>query len=120
MDQGQEGWKSLLEGTELEEPGTSSVGSTEPQTKGKGKAGDEDETSRRAEVGSIPGARKGKEKLHPSLPSKPAPPIGGLGQEQGQRLGGQGSGQGMAHAPRSGQGQGLGHTVGGSSRRGRM
>lgn len=132
---GEEGWKGLLEGTELEEPTPAGMGTT-IEGKGKGKAVDDEQSSATApnmmkkptsSAQSAPTTEKPKGKLHPSLPSKPPAAAGGqaFGQGQGQRLGGvPGQGMGMAHVPRSGPGmgqaqeRGLGHTVGGSGRRG--
>lgn len=139
--QGGEGWKSLLDGTELEQDfipvggdgggvadaGAVGVGAGEVKSgtrndlkdSGKGKA-------RETNVDNDTSKGKGRttEKLHPSLPSKPAAPVGqqqGSGHGHGARPGsgfGQGQGSGMSQ----GRGQGQGHIVGGGSggRRGRL
>lgn len=140
--EGGEGWKSLLDGTELEQdfipvggvadagavsgPAAVGVGADENESEtrntvkdtGKGKA-------RESILDSDNSKGKGKatEKLHPSLPSKPAAPVGqqqGSGHGHGLRSG-SGFGQGQGFGMSQGRGQGQGHIVGGGSggRRGR-
>jgi hypothetical protein len=137
--EGGEGWKSLLDGTELEQDyipvggdggGVEGVGARVGvdedksgtrniiKDTGKGKAREtniDNDTSK--------GKGKATEKLHPSLPAKPAAPVG---QQQGSGHGhdarpGSGFGQGQGFGMSQGRGQGQGHIVGGGSggRRGR-
>lgn len=139
--EGGEGWKSLLDGTELEQDfipvggdgeGVENVSAGMNSGADEGNGGNRNiikdtgkGKAREINLDSDNSKGKGKvtEKLHPSLPAKPAAPVGqqqGSGHGHGPRSGsgfGQGQGLGMSQ----GRGQGQGHIVGGSSggRRGR-
>lgn len=143
-EEGGEGWKSLLNGTELEQDyipvggdgeGVENVGVTGPGVVGVG--ADEDKSGTRNAVKDVgkgkaretivdsdinKGKGKTTEKLHPSLPAKPAPVVQqqGSGHGHGSRSG-SGFGQGQGFGMSQGRGQGQGHIVGGGSggRRGR-
>lgn len=144
-EEGGEGWKSLLNGTELEQDyipvggdgeGVENVGVSGPAAVGVGadenKSGtrnaSKDTGKGKARETIVDGdINKGKgkstEKLHPSLPAKPTAPVG---QQHGSGHGhvsrsGSGIGQGQGFGMSQGRGQGQGHIVGGGSggRRGR-
>ncbi|KAG7566861.1 hypothetical protein FFLO_01362 [Filobasidium floriforme] len=133
--EGGEGWKSLLDGTELEQDfipvggdgegvadaGAVGVGPGEVES---GTRNDlKDSVKGKADNDTSKGKGKATEKLHPSLPAKPAAPVG---QQPGSGYGhdarpGSGFGQGQGFGMSQGRGQGQGHIVGGGSggRRGR-